>query len=467
MKTLLPHQIEDARFLASKKFAGNFSGMGSGKTLTALEAIRIVHGGDLIGSAGIIVVGPPISLHMWREEFTSFFCMHRGGGITPHSQIVSTGKMKLNPDATAYIMSYDIATKRVQELKALGAKVLICDESHALKTPSAKRTKAILGRGGLCESVNHAWMLTGTPSTRWNDDLFTFMARADNAGLKAAIGGMTLERFRLRFCVTQKKKFNVHQRYPTVVTVGNRNTEELNRMLFEGMAVRRELADVWAQMPPITINRLTAGLERSAELTEALKAIDGMSVDQIAQIAQAARDRYPELSTVRRLLGRAKVKASVAEIADRIDAGIKPILVGAWHTEVIDALVEALAAKKIGNGTPRSVSVASLDGRTSAKMKQAHVACFNNGTLDVLVGQISAMGVSLNLQGGSHIVCVEEDWSPAIMDQFYARCHRIGQANHVHVDIFASDTKLDKAVARIAANKKRGHNTLMHQGGPV
>ena len=42
MKQLLPHQIEDAEFLASKSFAGNFSGMGSGKTLTALQAIRLV-----------------------------------------------------------------------------------------------------------------------------------------------------------------------------------------------------------------------------------------------------------------------------------------------------------------------------------------------------------------------------------------------------------------------------------------
>ena len=39
-KELLPHQIEDAEFLASKAFAGNFSGMGSGKTLTALEAFN-------------------------------------------------------------------------------------------------------------------------------------------------------------------------------------------------------------------------------------------------------------------------------------------------------------------------------------------------------------------------------------------------------------------------------------------
>ena len=82
-----------------------------------------------------------------------------------------------------------------------------------------------------------------------------------------------------------------------------------------------------------------------------------------------------------------------------------------------------------------------------------------------MIGQVQAMGVSLNLQGGSHIICVETDWSPAVQDQFYARCHRIGQKNHVHVDIFeAPDNKLEKAVRRITATKRAGQAKIMEQG---
>ena len=83
----------------------------------------------------------------------------------------------------------------------------------------------------------------------------------------------------------------------------------------------------------------------------------------------------------------------------------------------------------------------------------------------LLVGQIGAMGVSLNLQqGGSQIVVVEEDWSPAIMDQFYARLWRFGQKKHVHVDILQDDTKLSKAVARIAGTKARAHERMNEIG---
>ena len=458
MKILLPHQIEDAKFLAERSFAGNFSGMGSGKTLTALEACRLVdplifYSLDEIAadpnwhkSSVIIIVGPPISLSMWAEEVQSHLA------ATP--QIIRSGKQKIDPDAYVYIMSYQIATKRRDELKALGAKVLICDESHALKSTSAKRTKAILGKQGICESVDHTWCLTGTPSTRWNDDLFSFLARADGPGMVERVGKVDMSRFRLRYCITQKRKFSPRQRFATEVTVGNRNTTELNEWLFDsGLAVRRELAEVWAAMPPLTINRLDVQLDADPELKAMIKSMDKQTVSEIREdVAKNAE----HISTMRRKIGVAKVKHSVSEIIDRIEAGVYPILVGAWHTEVIDALYAAI--------DDAGLAVRIIDGRTSALGRDRAVEAFNDGTIDVLIGQIGALGVAVNMQGGSHIICVEEDWSPAIMDQFFARCHRIGQANHVHVDIFQSDTKLDQAVRRISTAKARGHNTLMEQG---
>ena len=279
------------------------------------------------------------------------------------------------------------------------------------------------------------------------------MCRADAKSLTGNIGKLDMSRFRLRYCITQKKKFSAAQRFPIEVTVGNRNTDELNGLLFGGMAVRRELAEVWAAMPPLTINRLDVQLDLDPELKQMLKSMDKQSLNEIREDIAKNEEH---ISTMRRKLGVAKVKHSVSEIVDRIEAGIKPILVGAWHTDVIDSLIAELV--------DRSLDVGCIDGRVSGDLRDQMVVKFNDGTLDVLVGQIGAMGVAINMQGGSHIICVEEDWSPAIMDQFYARCHRIGQANHVHVDIFQSDTKLDQAVRRISTAKARGHNTLMAQG---
>jgi len=71
------------------------------------------------------------------------------------------------------------------------------------------------------------------------------------------------------------------------------------------------------------------------------------------------------------------------------------------------------------------------------------------------------MGVSLNLQrGGNCIIVVEEDWSPAIMDQFYARLYRMGQERHVHIDTLETETKIDEAIHKISREKARHHQKL-------
>jgi SWI/SNF-related matrix-associated actin-dependent regulator 1 of chromatin subfamily A len=439
---LLPHQIEDAAFLASRAFAGCFSGMGSGKTRTALEAAR------LVGSRAIVIIAPPIALRMWEREAKD----HLGLSV----QIIKTGAAKIDPLANVLIMSYEIATKRAAELKTLAQgetrPVLICDESHALKSTTAKRTKAILGSGGIVGAFAHSWLLTGTPSTRWNDDLIPFLFRAAPDVMKAKLGGLSIERFQIRYTVRQQKQFP-GARFPVTMTVGSRNTEELREILYTGanrVAVRRELADVWAAMPPITHNRYSISLSSSPELTAALADLRSMSRAQVEE-KLAAKD--PALSTMRRMIGLGKVAAAAEVIAERAGDTAGAVLVGAWHTEVIDGLCAAVRAK--------GLRCEILDGRTSMSRKSELEAMFNAGGLDVLVGQIGAMGVSLNLQrGGNCIIVVEEDWSPAIMDQFYARLYRMGQERHVHIDTLETETKIDEAIHKISAEKARHHAKL-------
>ena len=437
MKILLPHQIADSEFLAARRFAGNFSGMGSGKTLSALEAFRLVR--ELVTDQ-VIIIGPPISLRMWQSEFEEFFPYET-------AQLVKTGKTKIDGAATALILSYEIATKRAVELSRLKARALIMDEAHACKSVKAKRTVALIGNDGLASSVDHTWFLTGTPITRWNDDLYPFLCRADLTGMKERCGGMSTDRFNLRYTIVQSRKFP-GARYPTKMTVGSRNSDELYRWIFgDNLAVRRELADVWAAMPPLTTTRLQIGLDMDDELREILNGFK-----TVRQIEQAVASNDEHIATARRKVGEGKVLSAAAEIRDRIDIGQGPILVGAWHRSVIDALADELSDLRVG----------VLDGRTSANEKGRLQDAFNAKELDVLIGQIAAMGVSLNLQhGGNRIIVVEEDWSPSVMGQFYGRLHRIGQTDHVHIDILDSDDQLSQAVRRISNAKRGAHATAM------
>ena len=440
MKHPLPHQLEDAAFLASRAVAGNFSGMGSGKTITAIEAVR------LVGDSLTVVVCPPIAMQMWKDSFED--------QLAVEAQIVKSGTTPLDKHASTLIMSYEIATKRVAELAGLRPDVLIMDEAHAVKSVDAKRTKALIGHKGLATFCTHVWFLTGTPVTRYNDDLFPFLCRVDLQGMSRKLGGATMDKYRLRYCITQRKAFPGMRR-PKDVVVGNRNTAELNEWLFKGgLAVRRELASVWAAMPPLTINRLPVALAMTDDLREMLKTIEKQTQRETEQMI-AKNDEA--LATVRRKIGEAKIVSAAKEIAQRVEDGGGPILVGAWHTGVIDGLARDLIAA--------GLRVVILDGRSSQRAREEAQRLFNAKEVDALVGQIGAMGVAINLQhGGNRIVVVEEDWSPAVMEQFFARLFRIGQTKHVHVDVLVSDTKLDQAVARIARAKARNSDTLLDRG---
>jgi len=445
MKKLLEHQITDACWLSLQAFAGNFSGMGSGKTLTVIEAAAIADG-DII-----IVVCPPIALRMWQAELIDY------GHPEENVLIVATGKTPLS--CPVLVMSYAIAMARVAELKQLAQGhdvVLILDEAHALTDVEAKRTKAILGANGLCEAAMNTWCLTGTPCIRWNDGLYPFLLRADPEGMAERCGGTSLDKFMLRYCDTQYKRFHPKQRHMKKVVVGSRNTDELNAWLFDKdhpLAIRRELAEVWAAMPPITINRLFITPSKSPELSAALAAMNGMSE---REIGKALASNEESMAKTRRLLGTAKVAAAVSEIADRAEAGGGGILVGAWHRDTISALQRGLAAKDI--------YFPVITGGTLPALRAKIQAGFNDGSIPGIIGQISAMGVAIDLQhGGSNIIVVEEDWSPSIMDQFYARMMRMGQANHVHVDVLVTDTKLDQAIGRISGTKKKEHGKLLAQ----
>jgi SNF2 family DNA or RNA helicase len=440
---LFPHQIKGAQFLtAHTGTRGLFFGMGTGKTITALEGVRTLmeRTGDM---PRVLVIAPPIALPMWLNEAQKYLSI--GAQL---SLILKTGKMPIPKGCKFMVVSYAIAAARSVELADWleGAGVLICDESHALKNSTAKRTKAILGTGGIASGSLYSWMLTGTPITRWNDDMYTFICRADLAGMQEELGGTSLEKFQLKYTIRQKKVFP-GARFPVLMVIGNRQTDDLADWVYGNeLAMRVDLQEVFDNMPPLTKSKYEIPINADAELKELLKELEQNS---IADIQKRLQSKEPALATLRRKLGMAKVKAAVAEISERIESG-QNVLIGAWHTDVIEALFGTLA--------DRGYIGSIIDGSRSSANKSETQALWNEGGLQFVVAQIAAAGVSLNLQhGGTQIIIVEEDWSPAIMDQFYARLWRYGQEKHVHVDTLVSNTKLDRALGDISTAKARGH----------
>jgi superfamily II DNA or RNA helicase len=71
----------------------------------------------------------------------------------------------------------------------------------------------------------------------------------------------------------------------------------------------------------------------------------------------------------------------------------------------------------------------------------------------VLVSQIQAGGVGLNIQSASVVILTEPQWKPTIEDQAIARCHRMGQVRSVDVHRLLAEHTVDQRMLEILATK--------------
>lgn len=407
--------------------------------MTALEAVRIL---DLPGRW--VVLAPPIALRMWATTIQE----HLGAA----AQILRSGADILDPAADFYVTTYGLAGAFPALAECAGG---IADESDALKTLSSQRTKLVYGnrasgKNCLVSNMQAFFPLTGTPIRRYADDLYPWFRALHPSVLKRE-GITSLAGFQKVFCVTQMRRY--HPRMPMKMQViGNQNERLLHNMIYgqdgvirrPALARRRLIDDVAKFMPPMAERDVSVTFEDSAELRFASNLVDYDLENEGA------------LATARRLLGLAKVQACAGYLLDVMKEQNGPVLGLYWHREVKDGLVAALRADD------PNLRIAVIDGRTRSQERETYEDAFNCGGLDLLLGQIQSMGVSLNLQRGSNrAVFVERDWSPSSQEQGYKRIWRLGQQSKVLVDYCLADHPIEEAVTAVTARKQKSNTEII------
>ena len=166
MKKPTKHQKEDARKLQRQQAHACFSAVGTGKTLTALHAIKLDQMKSKTGPhdhGPTLIVCPPIAGSMWLEEAVDYL-----GG---KAHLVRSSDEPLQEDTDIVITSYNLASmmkKQLWENPGGAFRTVVLDEAHNLKNPEAARTKAIYGphctlKRGICAGAHRVYPLTGTP----------------------------------------------------------------------------------------------------------------------------------------------------------------------------------------------------------------------------------------------------------------------------------------------------------------
>lgn len=405
---LRPYQEVGRDFLAARPRALLADGMRVGKTPQALLAAVKV------GARRVLVACPAIAVPQWKREAAAW---------APELQLtaVSHTRAVLDRDALGAVGPWD---------------VLIPDEAHFLQNPEAQRTKAIYGRGGLGWSAGAIWPLSGTPVTKSAAGLWPMMFAF----------GMT------------KLGYNSWVNWACVKNalghvIGTRASvaPELRAMLARVM-LRRTLADVAPELPPIQYN--TLAVEGKWPEGEAARVVAA----QAAHVRAALQELPPaeragalallanSSAELRRFTALAKVPWLADYIGEGFREGLTSTVVFAWHTAAIDSLAHELKARF-------ALKVATLDGRTPAARREEIQEAFREGRLQVVVAQIAAAGTAIDLSTARHGYILEQDWIPAANVQAAHRLLNMTRSDPVSFDIATWCGSVDEDVQTVLARR--------------
>jgi len=434
MKIILsPEQEEDARRMADNPDLPNFSKPGTGKTHTALRAL------DLFNPKRTLIVGPKISIGWWEEQAKSFLGAEVG--------VLKSSSSPLVGDIV--VTTYGLARNARDKLyDAFKEGALILDESHYVSGVDAKQTQAIFGNkidlaGGLAERFDTVWCMTGTPMQNFANDYYT-QAAVLHPDLFAEYGIRSYDDFCRKFTYKAQRQFHPRMQ-PVWKIVASANEGLLHRIVYDELCAIRRLEA--PNLPKLRRRDLGIPVKVSKELKDAC---NGMSDEAIAR---ALNDDNGIVAKAWHYLGLAKIPEVVPYVGDSVKAG--PILLGCWHRDVMEAYAQHfikmnMRVEQVHGGTPEN-KLASI--RTA----------FNKGYIDVLIGQMKAMGTSWNLQECcSHVIVTEVHPSPSVFDQFYKRVYRYGQEQECTVDLIIADHPVDKALNSVREAKEKSDDKITH-----
>jgi superfamily II DNA or RNA helicase len=396
--TLRGYQEFGARYLLAQGRALLGDEMGLGKTIESLAAIA--HLAATGEGERFLVVSPASVLFNWAREVERLtdldaFVLHGAGRDAALAAWLERGGVA--------ITSFGTLRRLVPEHELPPVDVLVVDEAHYVKNPEAERTRAT---AALTRTAKRVVFLSGTPLENRLDEFRRLLAllRPEVAAAVARAGGPVGDG------AVGREAF-LREVAPVYL---RRNQEDVLLELPE-----RIEKEEWVELTP-------AGAEAYAA---AVADGDLMAMRRAVSIG-AGRDRAAKL-------------LRLAEILEEHRATGRKVLVFSFFLDVLDA-IEA-----------RFETHGRITGATPAKKRADVCDAFSaHAGHAVLLAQIQAAGVGLNLQAASAVVLVEPQWKPSTEEQAVARAHRMGQTRTVLVHRLLAADSVDERMRELVGAKR-------------
>jgi SNF2 family DNA or RNA helicase len=385
------YQAFGARFALTQERAMVGDEMGLGKTIEALAAICHIASG---GGSHFLVVCPASVLVNWDHEIKNRTPLLR-------ARIHGSDRVRV---ANLWKRRGGIAVTTFDSLKALPdlgltVDMLVVDEAHYIKNPAAQRTAAVQG---WIARANRTLYLTGTPMENRVEEFRTLVSH-----LQPAVA----ERVR---------------------AVDGLAGADAFRRAVAPVYLRRNQADVLDELPPRIETEEWVDLER--EDFDAYR--DAVATGNFMAMRRAA---YAPGT----ISGSAKL-ARLVEIVEEAAANHRKVVVFSFFRDVLAAVSHVLGEQVIG----------TISGSVAPVERQEIVDRFSESRQPVvLVSQIQAGGVGLNIQAASVVILTEPQWKPTVEEQAIARAHRLGQVRPVDVHRLLAEDSVDERMLEVLAEK--------------
>ncbi|MFF3084039.1 DEAD/DEAH box helicase [Streptomyces nojiriensis] len=397
--SLRGYQSFGARFALAQRKVILGDEMGLGKTIQAIAALSHL---AAEGSSHFVVVCPASVLINWTREIEArsklrVMCLH-------------------GPDRQEAFADWKgrggVAVTTFDALRGFPAPgggeigMLVVDEAHYVKNPKTRRAQAVTEWSGRCDRV---LFMTGTPMENRVAE-FRSLVNILQPDLAAAVGD--------RDGVAGSKAF---------------------RKAVAPVYLRRNQQDVLTELPALQHTDEWEELSASddAAYREAVRSGNFMAM---RRAAYAHPERSAKLNRLREI------------VEDAAENGLKVVVFSNFR-QVLGVVKDSLEAAP-GPGGGRVFG--PLSGSVPPARRQQVVDEFAAAPGHaVLVAQIEAAGVGLNMQAASVVIICEPQVKPTVENQAVARAHRMGQVRPVRVHRLLATRGVDERMVRMLKNKSR------------
>jgi SNF2 family DNA or RNA helicase len=433
-----------------------FAEMGTGKSFMLINNAAMLYDKGKI-NAMLIVAPKGVYRNWYRSEIPKHMPEHISYKMacwnpTPRK----AEKMEMDAmfnavdDMRILIMNIEaFSTEKGQQFAKVFLRVtdafMAIDESTTIKTPTAKRTKAIVKVG---KDARYRRIATGSPVTKSPLDLYS---QCDFLG-EDCLNYSSYYAFQARYAVLVERKMSTHT-FKQVV--GYRHLDELKHKLdrFAFRVTKDECLDL-----PDKIY-----LRRDVELTaEQKKAYDQMKLMALSVLDEGLVSTNNALTQLMRLhqivCGYVKTDDGqeldlpnnrLSELLDLLAESDGKVIIWANYRKNIQDIKLAIQ-KEYG-----MTSVATYYGDTAAEDRQDIVDKFSDpkSELRFFVGNPTTGGYGLTLVSSHTVVYFSNSFDLEKRLQSEDRAHRIGQTEKVtYIDLIATNT-VDEHIVKALRNK--------------